>query len=339
VFSLRRRFRFVMPVVLVALVTLAALSACRVPLQRETRLAMSTTLTLAVSRREPPDWDALFEVADRLAWEFDHRYPDSPIGELNRRGSLQASPRVTALLRQALEVAALSGGAFDPTVLPLTELWSFDTGGRLPEPQEIEDALKRVDYTCLGIDPSGRMTLPEGFGLDLGGIAKGAVVDRLGEVLDARVGPNYLIDAGGDILLAGLKEGSRPWVIAIRHPRKPRSLAGKLSLGVKDGKVAVVSSGDYERYFERDGRRYHHILDPHTGYPADGPASVTVIAPTCAMADALATAAFVLGPERGLALLEALKDVEGLILNEGEAGLTALVSSGFPLAEGGLTLD
>jgi thiamine biosynthesis lipoprotein len=331
--------RNVLPAVLYVPLALLALSACRVSLHRETRLAMSTTLSLVVSAREKPEWDPLFAAADHLAWEFDHRYPESPLGELNRLGSSQPPPEVTVVLQEALAIAAASGGAFDPTILPLTQLWSFDTGGRLPEPREIESVVRRVDYTRLKIDSSGRVTLPEGFGLDLGGIAKGAVVDLLAEVLDERVGPNYLIDAGGDILVSGLKEGGRPWVIAIRHPRDPQGFVGKLSLGVKNGKIAVVTSGDYERYFEQDGRRYHHILDPRTGYPAQGTTSVTVIAPTCARADALATAVFVLGPERGLALLEGLEDAEGLILSEDGTGLAAVATDGFPLTLDALTLD
>ncbi|MBN1834402.1 MAG: FAD:protein FMN transferase [Spirochaetales bacterium] len=323
----------------VALLAAVTLCSCQVPLHRETRLAMSTTLTVAVSGRERPDWDPLFEAAERLAWQFDHRYPEGPIGELNRLGAARPGPEVAAVLELALEVASASAGAFDPTVLPLTQLWSFDTGGRLPAPGEVLGALERVDYRRLQVDPSGAVSLPEGFGLDLGGIAKGAVVDSLARVVAERVGRDFLIDAGGDILLSGLKEGRKPWVIAIRHPRRPGALAGRLSLGAREGTIAVVTSGDYERYFEQDGRRYHHILDPRTGYPAAGPASVTVVAPSCALADALATAAFVLGPQRGLELLEQLKGVEGLILSEEDGRLDALVTSGFPLPVDALTLD
>jgi len=324
---------------LTALIAAGILSSCGETLHRDSRLAMSTTLSIVVSARRQPSWEPLFAAADRLAWEFDHRRADSPVGELNRRGRSRLRPEAIAVLQEALEIAALSAGAFDPTVLPLTALWSFDTGGRLPEPVEIEHALERTDYTRLRIDAAGEVTLPEGFGLDLGGIAKGAVVDLLSEVLDARVGANYLIDAGGDILVSGLKDGDKPWVIAIRHPRDPRGLAGRLSLGSRGGKIAVVTSGDYERYFDQDGRRYHHILDPRTGYPARGPASVTVIAGSCARADALATAAYVLGPEGGLALLQGLEEVEGLILSEENGRLTALATSGFPLALDELTLN
>jgi thiamine biosynthesis lipoprotein len=326
-------------VLLVAAAAVAALAGCRPGLYRESRLAMSTTLTVMASTRSAPEWDALFKAADHRAWEFDHRYPDSPIGELNRRGSAVLPPEVFSVVSEAVVIATLSDGAFDPTILPLTALWSFDTGGRLPEPTEIREALSRVDYRRIDLEPQGKVSLPLGFGLDLGGIAKGAVVDLLAAVLDEKVGPDYLIDAGGDILVSGLKEGTRPWVIAIQHPRDSQRFVGKLSLGVKGEKLAVVTSGDYERYFEQDGRRYHHILDPRTGYPAEGPASVTVIAPTCTMADGLATAVFVLGAQRGLALLESLPGAEGLILSEAPGGLGAVATSGFPLSVDQLSLE
>ncbi len=119
--------------------------------------------------------------------------------------------------------------------------------------------------------------------------------------------------------------------MAIRHPRNSQAFVGIVKLGEPGRKIAIVTSGDYERFFEQGGRRYHHILDPATGYPAMGLASVTVIAPTCTEADALSTAAFVLGPERGLSLLESRPGVEGLLIAEREGRLEARVTSGFPL--------
>jgi thiamine biosynthesis lipoprotein len=333
---LERYLRLVLPLILLAL------TACAPAMYRESRLAMSTTLTILVSGGPKPDWQALFAFADRSAWQFDHRHPDSAVGRLNREGRLTGPlpPGVLDTLNLARSVATLSRGAFDPTILPLTAVWSFDTGGRLPSPEEIAAVRPRVDYTRLSIGTDGTVTLPPGFGLDLGGIAKGAVVDLLGAELERRGYRRYLIDAGGDILVSGLKDGRRPWSIAIRHPRDSQGIVGVLALG-GEGRVAVVTSGDYERYFEVNGRRYHHIIDPHTGYPAQGLVSVTVIAPSCAMADALATAAFVLGPEQGLKLLESLQpgdSVEGLLIAEHDGRLSGGRTSGFPLAIEALTL-
>ncbi len=292
---------------------------------------MSTLLTLLVSSGGRPQFDQLFAEADRWAAEFDHRHQGSPVWRINHGQSVHPPAEVLRTLELAKEIAALSGGAFDPTVLPLTSLWSFDTGGRLPVREEILETLSRIDYRKLQIQ-DGQVSLPPGYGLDLGGIAKGAVVDLLGADLLRRGLEDYLIDAGGDILVSGLKEGRLPWGIAIRHPRRENSVLGVLRVGEAGERRAVVTSGDYERSFEQNGRRYHHILDPHTGYPAEGLASVTVLAASCAQADGLATAAFVLGRRDGLELLERLPGVEGLLVWEkSEGGLAAEATTGFPL--------
>lgn len=318
------------------LVLVLVLASCEVPLHRETRFAMSTTLTVLVSGRPRPDWTALFDLAAAKAREFDHRYPDSPIWELNREGRGRP-PQEVLLLAKA--VAERSGGAFDPTILPLTALWSFDSGGRLPAEQEIAGARSRVDYSRLVIGPDGEVALPRGFGLDLGGIAKGAVVDLLGAYLLRQGYEDFLIDAGGDILICGRKGGTAAWRIAIRHPRNNQAIVGVLTLGEKGKMQAIVTSGDYERFFEQGGVRYHHILDPRTGYPARGLASVTVIAPTCAEADALATAAFVLGPDRGRWFFEERPDTEGLLIGERDGRLEAHGTAGFPLSVEALQLE
>jgi thiamine biosynthesis lipoprotein len=314
-----------------ALLTLLALGGCGAPVQRYSGLAMTSPLHVLVAGRAAPDWEALKAYTDREAALFDWRDPDSPVGRLNRGQALVPPPEVASTLARALEVASATGGAFDPTVLPLVRLWSFDTGGRLPPPADIREALRRVDWRRVSRDAQGRYRLPEGFGLDLGGIAQGAVVDLLGAWLEQRGFRRYLIEASGDILIAGQKGRDQPWTVAIRHPRRGQEFVGILKLGEAGRKQAIVTSGDYERFFEQGGRRYHHILDPATGYPAMGLASVTVIAPTCTEADALSTAAFVLGPERGLRLLESRPGVQGLLIAEKDGKLQARVTSGFPL--------
>jgi thiamine biosynthesis lipoprotein len=304
--------------------------SCQVPLHRQTRFAMSTTLTVLVSAFEEPDWPDLFDFADRQAWQFDHRREQGAIGRLNRSGHGSLPEEVLAVLQTAGAVAAASGGAFDPTILALTELWSFDTGGQLPAEAQIERARGRVDFSQVDIGSDGNVVLSEGIGLDLGGIAKGAVVDLTAEYLLDQGYGDFLIDAGGDILVSGLKQGSTPWRVAIRHPRKTQDVLGVLSLGNRGERIAVVTSGDYERYFEQEGVRYHHILDPRSGFPAQALVSVTIVASTCALADALSTAVFVLGPREGLALLEQFPAAEGLLIAERDAELVAWRTEGFP---------
>jgi thiamine biosynthesis lipoprotein len=322
-------------------VLLAALAAaaCQVPLYRHTRLSMSTAVTVLVSGGVRPDWDALYRYADSEAALFDYRHPEGPVGRLSRGERLAPPAEVTRVLRLAVEVARASEGAFDPTILPLMRAWSFDTGGRLPAAAEIERARRRVDFRRLSIEAGGQVALPPGFGLDLGGIAKGAVVDLLGGYLERLGHRDYLIEAGGDILISGLKQGDRQWVIGIRHPRKSEGFLGLVSLGERGKKLSIVTSGDYERYFLEDGVRYHHLLDPATGYPARGLVSVTILAESCAEADALATAVFVLGMQKGLALLARWPGAEGLLVAESEGRLQVRLTAGFPLKPEELRLN
>jgi thiamine biosynthesis lipoprotein len=318
---------------LIVLAGLAAglLTSCQVPLHRQTRFAMSTTLTVLVTAAREPDWQELFDYADRKAWQFDHRREQGVVGRLNRNGRGNLPQEVLRVMQTAQSVAAASDGAFDPTILALTQLWSFDTGGSLPTGPQIEQARSRVDFSQVTVDADGGVALPEGLGLDLGGIAKGGVVDLTADYLMDQGYGDFLIDAGGDILISGMKQGRTPWRIAIRHPRNAQAVMGVLELGVEGERIAVVTSGDYERYFEQGGVRYHHILDPRSGFPAKELVSATVVASTCTLADALSTAVFVLGPEGGLDLLEQFPDAEGLLVAERDAGLFAWRTDGFPL--------
>ena len=331
--------RRVLPFSFLVILLAGMLISCRVPVHRQTRFAMSTTLTVLVSASREPNWQELFDFADRKARQFDHRQEQGAVGRLNRAGEGNVPQEVLAVLETALTVAAASGGAFDPTILALTDLWSFDTGGRLPTGPQVEQARGRVDFSRVIVSTDGRVVLPEGIGFDLGGIAKGAVVDLTADYLLDRGYEDFLIDAGGDILVSGLKQGRTSWRIAIRHPRNSQAVLGVLDMGKRGERIAVVTSGDYERYFEQDGERYHHILDPRSGYPAKALVSVTILAPTCTLADALSTAVFVLGPEEGLKLLEKFPDAEGLLIAERKGRLVAWKSEGFPVQLDTLDLE
>jgi thiamine biosynthesis lipoprotein len=317
---------------------LLLLAACEAPVYRHSGVSMSSALNVLVSAGAEPDWKALYDYADAEAALYDWRLPEGPLGRLNRGEALVPPPELGATLVVALQAARASGGAFDPTILPLTRLWSFDTGGRLPSEAEIQQARRFVDWRRIQVDSSGRTSLPPGFGLDLGGIAQGAVVDLLGAYLEKQGRHDWLVEASGDILISGLKRGKDPWTVAIRHPRKSDAYVGIVKLGQKGRKLGIVTSGDYERFFEKDGVRYHHILDPATGYPARGLISVTIIAPTCTQADVLSTTVLVLGREKGLALLDSWGGVEGLLIGETPSGLRAWATPGFPLKPGQLKL-
>jgi len=180
-----------------------------------------------------------------------------------------------------------------------------------------------VDYTRIELDKDlSTIYLPDtGMSMELGGIAKGFIIDRALQILTEAGVQNAYINAGGDIGLIGPNRGGKPWIIGIRHPRDNNEVIAVLP--VSGG--AVVTSGDYERVFEEGGVTYHHILNPRTGMPAIDLISVTIIAETVIEADALSTAVFVLGPVDGLALIEELPGIEGILITP---ELELLVSSG-----------
>lgn len=231
------------------------------------------------------------------------------------KGPVAVNREVLALIDQSLEFAATSKGAFDPTMGPVSRLWHFSGEGeaRVPEAEEIRTALTKTGWQKVSVDlAAGTVSLAEkGMLIDLGGIAKGYALDRAGSVLKKLGVSAALINAGGNILALGEKGPGKPWRVGVQDPRNPTGIAAVLA--VKDRYVAT--SGDYERFIEKDGTRYHHILDPRTGYPSRGAQSVTVITSDGATGDALSTAAFVLGPEEGLKLIESTPHAEGLIID------------------------
>ena len=249
---------------------------------------------------------------------------------------VKAPEELLDVLERARYYAELSAGAFDPTVGPLVRLWGI--GGespRLPSAAGIQGALALVDWRDLLIDrEAGTAFLRRrGQALDLGAIAKGYAADRAAAVIREKTGlpgvfrlpgkRRAIIDLGGNIFALGERRGRKNWRIGIQDPLRERGVyLGVLELKDK----SVVTSGVYERAFEEGGRRYHHILSTRDGYPVwNGLLSVTIIADSSTDADALSTAAFALGLERGLALVESLPDTEAIFVREDRA---VIISSG-----------
>lgn len=283
-------------------------------------------------------FEAAFAEIDRVEGLTSVFDPESGVWALNHEAEI-VSAELAGLIDEALEVSAKSGGAFDPTVFPLLELWGFydstQYAPKLPSKEEIEEVLMFVDYRMIEIEADTiRLDLKRAKGVDLSGIAKGYAVDRAVEVLRREGVKTGLVDAGGDIFCFGERrigwfvetfaKAKTRWSIGIRHPRSanPNETIGVIR--VDSG--AIATSGDYENYFEVDGIRYHHLMDPATGMPARGVISATVLAPTATQADAWATALFVLG-EEGITLLEGLEGFEGSIVLEDKNILT---TKGFP---------
>ena len=269
--------------------------------------------------------EEVFAVFDEVDARMSEWKESSPLSSLNRSGGnptpLPADLR--AVIKRGLRLGEQTGGAFDITWAALWGLWDFKSDApRPPSKEALKAAVARVNFRDVQIDDvEGTVTLtkPE-MKLGLGGIAKGYALERAASVLRARNIDDFMLSAGGQILAAGRK-GKREWQVGIRDPRQGR---GDFFALLKAENVSVSTSGDYERYFIVDGVRYHHILDPRTGMPARGVRSVTIVAEDPVSADALSTAVMVMGVRSGVALLQRLPDVEGLIVDErGELHMTA----------------
>jgi thiamine biosynthesis lipoprotein len=273
-------------------------------------------------------FDAAFAEFDRLDGLLSVWKEGSDVLRLNAAAGRQAvtvSPDTLEVLRQALEASDRTSGKFDVTFGALADVWKFDQDqdDSIPTPAEIAARLPLVDYHAIVLDEkAGTAFLRRaGVRVHLGGIGKGYAVDRAVSILRARGLRDFMVQSGGDLYVAG-QRGDRPWRLGIRDPRGPadRSFA---TLDLSDSTFST--SGDYERFFMKGGVRYHHLLDPDLGQPARLSRSVTIVAARATQADALLKGVFILGPQEGMALIERLPDVEGVIVS---ARNEVLVSSG-----------
>lgn len=261
------------------------------------------------------EWRADSEIS-RINQEAGHPVPVDPVTEL--------------LIERALWVGELSGGAFDITFQSMSGLWKFgdaaDASPRVPTDHEVQAARARVDYrrivlvrnTASGDSATSDSRQPSTVQIGanqqiaLGGLAKGYIVDQMASTLRQAGLGQFVVQAGGDLFAAGKKPDGQPWEAGIQDPRgKPGHAFAKIALEDQ----AFSTAGDYARYFFVDGRRYHHIIDPSTGYPATACRSVTVWAPTALLADLLDDVVFILGPERGLPLIDAMPGVGAVIVD------------------------
>lgn len=303
---------------LIALLGSLALQRCAGERQKQlsrSRILMGTVVEISAYGADPGRLEAAVSVAFEEIARVERLM--HPTGEGSDVAHLTASsqgaevaPETAAVIALGLQVATASSGAFDMSLGRLKGLWGIETEApRVPALTEIRQALAGAGPDGLRLDGLRVEKTSSTLAVDLGAIAKGYAVDRAAELLRNAGIVSASINAGGDIRLIGDRNG-RPWRIGIQHPREAdRQLA---TMELVD--VAVVTSGDYERFFEQDGVRYHHIFDPRSGYPAGRCQSVTVVTPSAALADALSTAIFVLGPEDGLALLRLFPEAEALIV-------------------------
>lgn len=282
---------------------------------RRSRLIMGTVVEIMAGGEDPGVLDAAVEAAfsemERLDRLFSRYNAKSEIAQLSQsQNGGEISPETAEVLTLGMEIARKSGGAFDMTLGRLKALWALDEEApSVPSPAEVAAALAGIGPNALTLKGQQLRKESPQLQLDLGGIAKGYAVDRAVTILKQHGIISAAVNAGGDMYLLGQRT-ERAWRIGIQHPRKEQGVLERVQVSNR----AVVTSGDYERFFEQDGVRYHHIFDPQTGMPARKCQSVTIVTDSVALGDALATAVFVLGPEAGLTFLEQFPQTEGLII-------------------------
>ncbi len=291
------------------------------PFER-TKVMMDTFVQISIydQNRSKDELNQIVDLAFKRIAEIEqitNDYNDSSfISMVNREASHRAIVLDSVMYDLMLEserINKLSGGAFDITIESVKQLWNFsEDNPRIPGDSLLAQQLRSVGAEYLKLKDRTLQFDASGVKIDLGGIAKGYAIDQAIKVLKQNKITDAMINAGGDLrtICSDLTRGKRR--IWIRHPRNVDVLYGYFPMD----EGCVATSGDYERYFIFESVRYHHILDPKTGYPARKCVSVTIKAPTATEADGLATAVFVLGPEPGLELIKSLPEVEGIIIFE-----------------------
>ncbi|MEW6351107.1 MAG: FAD:protein FMN transferase [Thermodesulfobacteriota bacterium] len=297
-------------------------------LHRNTRLIMGTVVEITLvgePKKVRKVEDAVVAELNRVERLCSFHLADSGLSRLNDRagqGWIPVEPELFALIEKSVQTAEKTGGAYDPSVGPVCRLWNFSGTGsaRLPSAAEIAEALPKVGWRKIGLNPGKHSVSLElkGMALDLGGISKGYALDRAGHVIRAGGIRSGLVNAGGDVLAVGERAPGRKWRIGVRDPLRPNAIVAAVEISDE----VILTSGDYERCFQQEGKNYHHILVPGTGYPAEGLSSVTLLGSEGAAVEPLGTGAFVLGPEKGMELLASFPGVEGLLITSEGAFLT-----------------
>ncbi len=306
-----RRFAFAVTILLLSM------TPARAEWHAREEAVMGTRIAVEVWHKDPAvaaaAIDAVIAEMHRIDELMSHYKPESQLSGVNRDAAtapVKVDPELSRLIARALEFSEISAGAFDITYASVGYLYDYREH-RHPTEAQIQAALPTVNWRHVVVDPVASTVrfLRPGVRIDLGGIAKGHAVDSGIAILRARGITNATVTAGGDSRILGDRRG-RPWVIGIRHPDDRNRVIARIPL--EDS--AISTSGDYERYFDEDGVRYHHIIDPKTGKSPHGVRSVTIIAPTSTLAEGLTKSVFIMGTERGLALVEAQPDVDAVVV-------------------------
>lgn len=263
--------------------------------------------------------DEIFSELELIHKKMSSEIPGNDVDNINQKAGKEwvtVSEQTFSVIEEGLRIAELTDGALDISLGPIIKLWNIGKDHeKLPSPGEIKKQLEFVNYRNIALDKGFfRVRLiKEGMKIDLGGIAKGYAADRVAAIIRNQGIKSALINLGGNIYVVGNHPKKRKWKIGILHPRPDN--ASTIIAFIDAADKTLVTSGDYERFFISDDKRYHHLIDPVTGYPSrNSLVSVTVIGPSSMTADGLTTGSFVLGLKKGRALLESLPGYEGVFV-------------------------
>jgi thiamine biosynthesis lipoprotein len=329
-----KKILYLITTVIILFVILFIAKENRTQTVNETFLYFDTFIKLEFSRNKNTDPVTIREKVDKELNRIDsiYGYGANTLAAqlLKEKNGLIITSEQYYILKKCLDIASLTDGAFDITVGSLKRIWDFNQQEKhIPSKEKIEYALSKVDYHNIILGNSFVSLKEDKCVLDMGGIAKGYALDRIVDILKNEGITAGIVDAGGDLKIFGKKHNNERWCIGIVNPRKPAKIFRKIYID----SGAVATSGDYERYFIKDGIRYHHILNPKTGYPARKCISVTVVSETGIIADALATGIFVLGPQNGMELVKKINGVDALIMFMENDSLKIIKSRGINLEE------
>lgn len=320
------------------LIAILLLSGCEKqvfkPMSR-TAFLMDTVVKISVYQASVSEefcqaaMDSTFSLLKQIEKKVSMHIDGSDVSRVNDNAGISGVPcsnETMEIIQTALNMADQSQGIFDPTVGVLKTLWNFEGDNpSVPPLDEIQSDLALVNYQNVICSHDTVQLNKTGMQLDLGGLAKGYIIDRAMYTLKKMGITAGIVDAGGDLRTWGRKSDRSQWKVGIRHPRSENmDLIGVIESDAK----SIATSGDYERYFFENGKRYHHLIDPRTGFPADTCVSVTIVTETSMLADAYATMLFIMGPHAGIRFIEQVPDVEALIIYQEDDSLKHVMTRG-----------
>lgn len=286
----------------------------------KTNYIMGTVITLNMYDDVDEEiFKGAFDVIRKIEKKMSLQIEDSELNKLNNSGfdtPVELSDETQYVIEKGIDYSKVSDGYFDISIGPIVKLWGIGTEqAKVPKSEDIEPLLSKVNYKNINIEDNKIKLIDEDMIIDLGGIAKGYAADEVVKYLKSKNIERAIVDLGGNIYALGSKDDDNPWTIGIQNPYNETrgDYLGILSVSDK----SVVTSGVYERYVEEDNKKYHHILDPFTGYPVDNELmSVTIVSDESIDGDALSTAVFALGVEKGYELVKSLDDIEAIFITK-----------------------